>query len=78
VEFRDNLHIKQRRKVYNSSVQKNKINRAKVLGALNTACPSCGRSISPDQVMRIDSERMRCPECGAIFAAKSESVRKTG
>jgi predicted RNA-binding Zn-ribbon protein involved in translation (DUF1610 family) len=48
-------------------MQKNKINRAKVLAALNTTCPSCGFSISPAEVVRIDFERMRCPKCGAIF-----------
>ena len=48
-------------------MQRNKINRAKVLAALNTTCPSCGFSISPAEVVRIDFERMRCPKCGAIF-----------
>jgi rubredoxin len=42
-----------------------------VLGTLNTICPECGYSISPAQIMRIDFERMRCPECGAVFAAKA-------
>jgi ribosomal protein S27AE len=55
---------------------KQKIDLEKVLVSLNTVCPKCGYSISPAQIMRIDSERMRCPECGAVFAAKSEPVRK--
>ena len=68
---------KKRRKVYNRGpMQKNKINRAEVMATLNTVCPKCGNSISPAQIMRIDSERMRCPECGAVFAPKSEPVRK--
>jgi hypothetical protein len=44
-------------------------NRAKVLAALNTACPSCGYSISPAEIVRLDSERMRCLKCGKIFKA---------
>jgi predicted RNA-binding Zn-ribbon protein involved in translation (DUF1610 family) len=31
--------------------------------------PSCGLSISPAEVVRIDSERMRCPKCGHVFEA---------
>jgi predicted Zn finger-like uncharacterized protein len=50
-------------------MQKNKINRAKVLAALNTICPSCGASISPAEIVRIDSTRMQCPECGHVFEA---------
>jgi ribosomal protein S27AE len=61
----------------NARCTKNKINRAKVLAALNTICPKCGYSISPAQIMRIDFDRMRCPECGAVFAAKAEPARKT-
>jgi ribosomal protein S27AE len=60
----------------NTPMHKNKINRAKVLAALNTICPKCGYSISPAQIVRIDFERMRCPECGAVFVAKAEPARK--
>jgi predicted Zn finger-like uncharacterized protein len=56
---------------WNSSpMQKNKINLAKVLAALNSVCPSCGASIPPAEVVRIDSERMRCPKCGHVFEAR--------
>jgi ribosomal protein S27AE len=55
---------------------KNKINLEKVIAALNTVCPACGYSITPSEVLRVDFERMRCPKCGAVFVAKSESVRK--
>jgi predicted RNA-binding Zn-ribbon protein involved in translation (DUF1610 family) len=58
-------------------MSRNKINLAKVLAALNTVCPSCGFSISPAEIVRVDSERMHCPKCGSVFAAKSEVVRKT-
>ena len=50
-------------------MQKNNINRAKVLAALNTICPSCGLSISPAEIVRIDSTRMRCPKCEHVFEA---------
>ena len=46
-----------------------KINRAKVLAALNSVCPKCECSISPAEIVRIDSERMRCPKCGHTFEA---------
>jgi ribosomal protein S27AE len=57
-------------------MHKNKINRAKVLAALNTTCPECGYSISPAEIVRIDFERMKCTKCGLVFAAKAERVRK--
>jgi ribosomal protein S27AE len=47
--------------------QKQKINLEKVLASLNTVCPKCGYSITPDKIRRIDSEQMECPECGARF-----------
>ena len=57
-------------------MQRKKIDRAKVLAALNTVCPSCGYSISPAEVVRVDMQRMVCPKCGLLFDAKSEPVRK--
>ena len=50
--------------------RKQKIDRQKVLAALNTVCPSCGVLIPPAEIMRIDSERMRCAKCGHVFDAK--------
>lgn len=47
-------------------MQHNKIDREKVVAALNTVCPSCGFSIPPAEVVRIDFERMRCPKCGFV------------
>jgi ribosomal protein S27AE len=52
---------------YPPMVSKAKINREKVMAALNTLCPKCGCSIPPESVRRIDFEEMRCPACGAIF-----------
>jgi ribosomal protein S27AE len=57
-------------------MHKNKINLEKVLAALNTACPSCGYSISPAEIVRIDFERMKCTKCGSVFAPKPETTRK--
>ena len=57
-------------------MHKNKVNLAKVLASLNTTWPECGYSIVPCEIVRIDFERMKCPKCGEVFDAKSESVRK--
>ena len=51
-------------------MQRKKIDLKKVLESLITVCPSCGVSISPAEVMRVDAEQMRCPKCGNIFEAK--------
>jgi predicted Zn finger-like uncharacterized protein len=50
-------------------MQKSKINLAKVLAALNSVCPACGASICPAEIVRVDSERMRCPKCAHVFEA---------
>ena len=57
-------------------MHKNRINRGKVMAALNTSCPSCGYSISPAEIVRIDFERQKCPKCGGVFMAKAQTVRK--
>jgi ribosomal protein S27AE len=44
-----------------------KINREKVMAALNKTCPKCGFVITPDQVKRVDFERIECPKCGEKF-----------
>ena len=49
--------------------RKQKINLEKVLASLNTVCPKCECSITPDKIRRIDFERMICPECGERFKA---------
>jgi ribosomal protein S27AE len=43
-----------------------KINLEKVLASLHTT-PKCGFAITPDQVKRVDFERMECPKCGERF-----------
>jgi len=60
------------------AMQRNKIDRTKVFAALNTVCPSCEFSIRPAEIVRVDTERMCCPRCGAVFGAvKQIVVRKT-
>jgi predicted RNA-binding Zn-ribbon protein involved in translation (DUF1610 family) len=54
-------------------MQRKKIDLKKVLESLITVCPSCGFSISPSEIARVDSERMRCPKCGAVFFARPNS-----
>jgi ribosomal protein S27AE len=58
-------------------MHKNKVNLKKVLASLNTLCPLCGCSISPAEVLRIDFDRMRCPNCGEIFSTNADPTRKT-
>jgi ribosomal protein S27AE len=50
-------------------MSKPKINREKVMAALNTLCPKCGCSIPPENMRRIDSYRVECPSCGERFTA---------
>jgi ribosomal protein S27AE len=50
-------------------MRKTKINRAAVMASLNTACPSCGYSIPPGEILRVTTEEMKCPKCGSVFAA---------
>jgi len=54
-------------------MQRKKIDLKKVLESLNAICPSCGHSISPAEIRRVDFQRMRCPKCGSVFAAGGSS-----
>jgi predicted RNA-binding Zn-ribbon protein involved in translation (DUF1610 family) len=51
---------------------KQKINLEKVLASLNTLCSKCGYSIPPAEICRLDTERMKCPKCGEIFAPSKQ------
>ena len=57
--------------------RKQKINLEKVMASLNTVCPKCGCTITPDRIRRIDFERIECPECRARFVPekREESSR---
>jgi len=51
-------------------MQRKKIDLEKILANMNALCPSCGYSIPPAEMMRIDFHQMRCPKCGHVFDAK--------
>jgi ribosomal protein S27AE len=57
-------------------MRKNKIHRAAVMASLNTACPSCGYSIPPGEILRVSTEEMKCPKCGSVFAAGATSAQE--
>jgi predicted RNA-binding Zn-ribbon protein involved in translation (DUF1610 family) len=60
-------------------VQRKKVDLKKVLSAMNTTCPSCGYSIVPSEIVRIDFERMICPKCGKDFdAGKIRKAKREG
>jgi predicted RNA-binding Zn-ribbon protein involved in translation (DUF1610 family) len=44
-----------------------KINLGTVQASLDTACPKCGATITPDLVKRVDFDRVECPKCGERF-----------
>jgi ribosomal protein S27AE len=46
-----------------------KIDLEKVQASLDKTCPKCGFTITPDQVKRVDFERMEYPKCGERFRA---------
>ena len=37
------------------------------MASLDKTCPKCGCTITPDQVKRVDFERVECPKCGERF-----------
>ena len=53
-----------------------KIDLAKVQASLNTTCPKCGFTITPDQVKRVDFERMECPKCGEKFQSNRVACKR--
>jgi predicted RNA-binding Zn-ribbon protein involved in translation (DUF1610 family) len=48
-------------------VPRKKLDRAKIMAALDRACPKCGYVITPAEIQRLDSETMLCPMCGKEF-----------
>jgi ribosomal protein S27AE len=57
-------------------LSKQKINLEKVKASLNTLCPKCGYSIPPEKLYRVDSDHVKCPECGERFIPGSGNVRQ--
>jgi hypothetical protein len=47
--------------------RKQKLDRERVMASLNTLCPKCGMSITPDRVRRIDFDHVECPACREQF-----------
>jgi predicted Zn finger-like uncharacterized protein len=47
-----------------------KLDREQILASMNVKCPLCGAQLPPNKQMRIDFERMRCPDCGEVFKAE--------
>jgi len=42
-----------------------------VLALLDTTCPKCRFTITPDLVKRVDFERIECPKCGEKFQPRA-------
>jgi ribosomal protein L32 len=55
--------------------QKQKLNLEKVMASLNTVCPKCGCSITPDKIRRIDFQLVVCPDCGERFVPNGRQLR---
>ena len=51
-------------------MRRKKIDLKKVLESLITVCPSCGVSISPAEVMRVDKAGLKC----AVFEVRKLSL----
>jgi predicted RNA-binding Zn-ribbon protein involved in translation (DUF1610 family) len=54
-------------------VRRNKLDLTKIHASLDAICTGCGYSIPPNEQVRIDSERMRCPKCGNEFKQQKKS-----
>jgi len=44
-----------------------KINLEKVLASLATPCSNCGYRIPPAELLRVSTNKVRCPKCGVTF-----------
>jgi hypothetical protein len=47
-----------------------KINLEKVQASLDKTCPNCAFTITPDQVKRVDCERIECPNVARNFSPR--------
>ena len=45
---------------------------------LTTSCPECGYKIPPNEMMRLDTERMRCPNCKRDVMVPTKSGKRAG
>jgi hypothetical protein len=47
--------------------RKQKIDRGWVMASLDTVCPKCGYSITPDKIRRVTFNHVECPLCHEHF-----------
>ncbi len=53
--------------------RRSKMDLAKLHASMDTTCPHCGFTISPAELVRIDSERVRCPSCRKDLVRKKKN-----
>jgi DNA-directed RNA polymerase subunit RPC12/RpoP len=49
-----------------------KIDLSRVRSSFNTRCLRCGHSIEPAELMRVNTEEIKCPACGSVFVPKKK------
>jgi hypothetical protein len=47
----------------------------KVRASLDKTCPKCGFTITPDQVKRVDFDRIECTKCCEKFQSNATGVK---
>lgn len=47
--------------------RRSKLDLAKIRASLNTPCPHCGHSITPEERTHVDTEHLECPKCRKRF-----------
>jgi hypothetical protein len=58
-----------------NAMPKTKINRAAVVAAIHTVCPSCSYPIPPAEILRVSGTEMKGPKCGNVFEAGKATAR---
>ena len=48
--------------------RRGKLDLEKIRASLDTPCPHCGHSITPEQRTHVDTEHLECPSCHARCA----------
>ena len=47
--------------------RRGRLDLAKIRASLNTLCPHCGHSITPEERTHVDTEHLECPLCKKRF-----------
>src|SRR5215469_8025508 len=47
--------------------RRGKLDLEKIRASLNTPCPHCGHSITPEERTHVDTEHLECPQCKKRF-----------